>query len=61
MLKFSFNDWCIRIQPNILVDYSDIAQIDGYKSLKIAGNFEREVWIEFEMAEQETLFALRFA
>jgi hypothetical protein len=57
MLKFSFTDWCNRIQQNII---GDIADIDGYKSLKLAGNFEREVWIEFETAEQETLFALRF-
>lgn len=62
MLKFNLNDWIENIQQNFIhAGYSDLNQLEGFKSAKIAGNFEREFHVEFKTAEQETLFALRFS
>jgi hypothetical protein len=61
LLKFDLKDWIARIQQNFIhAGYSDLNQLEGFKGAKVAGNFEREYWVEFETAEQETLFALRF-
>jgi hypothetical protein len=58
MLNIPLSEWVEQIRPRL--EQAGLSYIPNCKNAEFAGNFERELHVEFETPQDELMFVLRF-